>query len=76
MSRTVERSYSRSTDKGEYTVHRRIHVSDKGGFDTPYISFPDSRHEVWGWEELIALKEALEEFFENEEIPDNPGDDE
>jgi len=64
MSRAVEIVYSEDGEKGTYEVHRR--VSDR---DDVWVSFPGSQHEVWGWDELIALKGALTQFFANEERP-------
>ena len=67
----IERTYGASTSKGYYEVHRRM-IVDHDSVDTmdqAFMTFPHTQHEVWGWEELAAMKSALDKFFAGEKAP-------
>ena len=65
----IERVYSdTSVDEeghyaGTYSVTRRIFDD---GREHVFMSFPNTRHEVWSLEDLKLMKELLERFFEEE----------
>lgn len=61
-----EIKYRGSTDKGDYEVVHRFYEHEGILKDGAYMRFSNSKHEVWGWEELRAMKEALDEFFAHE----------
>lgn len=68
-SKYTERVYSdTSVDEkgaylGTYSIVRRIFDD---GTEHMYMTFPNTRHEVWDLGDLKLMKELLERFFEEE----------
>lgn len=64
----TEKVYGQETSKGLYEVHRRV-LADRDSDEVKvqtFMTFPNTKHEVWGLTELKAMKDALDEFFDEE----------
>ena len=48
---------------GEFSIVRRAYDD---GEEQIFMRFPNTKHEVWGVEELRVMRELLNEFFEKE----------